>query len=106
MEQMRAALEKAVKKVDAAMTLKPYREFGENKSAGFLIVSETGEKITSIDLSVRKNEFVHPYFSYMNNVSLSGASLNKMLSDKIYVVSANGIFRRIKDLVDIYVIYR
>ena len=48
MEQMRAALEKAVKKVDAAMTVKPYREFGENKSAGFLIVSETGEKITSI----------------------------------------------------------
>lgn len=104
MSQMKDALIKATKKVDSTLDIKIYREFGERKSAGFKIVNERGEKVASIDLSVRKNEFCIPYLSYINDVSITGASLDKMLSDKIYAVSSKSVCRRVKDLVDIYVI--
>jgi len=41
--------------------------------------------------------------SYINGVSIEGASLTKMLSDKLYAISGEGIFRRTKDLLDIYI---
>ncbi len=104
MGQMKDTLETAVKKVDASLNVEIYREFGDKKSAGFKILNENGEKIASIDLSVRKNEFSQPYLSYVNDVSITGASLDKMLSDKLYAVSDKGVCRRVKDLVDIYVI--
>lgn len=103
MEQMLDKLQEAVNRVDATLHVEVYREFAEKKSAGFKIVNDDGEKIASIDLSVRKNEFSYPYISYVNNVSITGASLDKMLSDKLYAVSGKGVCRRVKDLVDIYV---
>lgn len=103
MEQMRLTLQSAVKKVDDSLNVEIYREYGERKSAGFKIVNENGEKIASIDLSVRKNEFPQSYLLYINDVSIVGASLDKMLSDKLYAVSGKGVCRRVKDLVDIYV---
>lgn len=104
MEQMLNTLQTAVKDVDSSLLVEIYREFGEKKSAGFKIVNEFGEKIASIDLSVRKNEFTQPYLSYVNDVSIIGASLDKMLADKLHAVSDKGVCRRVKDLVDIYAI--
>ncbi len=39
----------------------------------------------------------------MNGVSITGASLSKMLSDKIYAISGQNVCRRMKDVLDIYV---
>lgn len=61
------------------------------------------EKIASIDLSVRRNEYSELYISYINHVTIRGASITKMLSDKMYATSGSGICRRVKDLLDIYV---
>lgn len=84
MEEMEKALQSAVKKVDSSLNVQISRIFCERKSAGFRIVNENGEKIASIDLSVRQNQFCEPYISYVNGISINGASLSKMLSDKIY----------------------
>lgn len=70
---------------------------------GNKIVNEIGEKIASIDLSVRQNRFSSRYISYVNGVSITGASLSKMLSDKIYAISGQNECRRMKDVLDIYV---
>ena len=94
----------AVKKIDSALNVQISRVFGERKSAGFRIVNENGEKIASIDLSVRQNQFCEPYTSYVNGISINGASLSKMLSDKIYAISGENVCRRMKDVLDIYVI--
>ena len=56
------------------------------------IVNEIGEKIASIDLCVRKNQFCSHYISYVNGVSITGASLSKMLSDKIYAISGQNVW--------------
>lgn len=53
MEEMEKALRKAVQKVDSSLDVQISRQFGERKSAGFKIMNESGEKIGSIDLSVR-----------------------------------------------------
>lgn len=103
MEEMENALRNAVNKVDSSLDIQISRIFGERKSAGFKIVNEMGEKIASIDLSVRQNRFSSQYISYVNGVSITGASLSKMLSDKIYAISGPNVCRRIKDVLDIYV---
>lgn len=104
MEEMEKALRAAVKKVEASLDVQINRTFGERKSAGFKISNEMGEKIASIDLSVRQNRFCRPYVSYVNGVSIEGASLSKMLSDKLYAISGDSVYRRVKDVLDIYVI--
>ena len=104
MEEMEKALRNAVKKVDSSLDIQVNRIFGERKSAGFKIVNGSGEKIASIDLSVRQNRFCSHYISYVNGISITGASLSKMLSDKIYAISGQNVCRRMKDVLDIYVI--
>jgi len=103
MEEMEKALRNAVKEVDSSLDIQVSRTFGERKSAGFKIVNETGEKVASIDLSVRQNRFCRSYISYVNGISITGASLSKMLSDKIYAISGQNVCRRVKDVLDIYV---
>ena len=78
MEEMERALRNAVQKIDSSLDVQINRTYGERKSAGFKIVNEMGEKIT-------------------------GASLSKMLSDKIYAISSENVCRRMKDVLDIYV---
>lgn len=104
MEKMGKALQSAVKKVDSSLYIQISRVFGERKSAGFIIVNENREKIASIDLSVRQNRFCEPYISYVNGVTINGASISKMLSDKIYAISGENVCRRLKDVLDIYII--
>lgn len=41
---------------------------------------------------------------YVGEASFSGYTLSNILSDKIYVLSTDRLFRRIKDLIDIYCI--
>ena len=103
MEEMENILRSAVKRVDSSMDVQTSRDFGERKSAGFRIINENGEKVAGVDLSVRQNRFCRPYISYVNGVSLKGASLSKMLSDKIYAISGESVCRRMKDILDIYV---
>lgn len=104
MEEMEKTLRNAVKEVDPSLNVCANRTFGERKSAGFKIVNEREEKIASIDLSVRQNRFCRPYISYVNGISITGASLSKMLSDKIYAISGENVCRRMKDVLDIYVL--
>lgn len=103
MEEMERVLRNAVQKIDSSLDVQINRAYGERKSAGFKIVNEMGEKIASIDLSVRQNRFCSHYISYINGVSITGASLSKMLSDKIYAISGENVCRRMKDVLDIYV---
>lgn len=102
MDEMENALKKAVKKIDPELDVKIKREFGEHRAAGFKIVNLNNEKIASIDLSVRQNKFCESYYSYVGGATINGASISKMLSDKIYAISGERIFNRVKDILDIY----
>ena len=68
MQEIESALRNAVKKTDSSLDIQIIRVFGERKSAGFKIINENGEKVASIDLSVRQNRFCKPYISYVRSV--------------------------------------
>lgn len=106
MEQMKSIVEKAVQKVNPDLSVFVFREFGENKSAGFWILNQNEERIFSIDLGIRPHPFQQNYqISYQGQpLYIRGATLPKMLSDKICAIASPKVFRRAKDLVDVYIL--
>ena len=79
--------------------VKAFRDYSDRTSAGFDIY-QNEIKISSFDLSIRKNEFVKLYD--VNGIRFYGQTINKMIADKITVISTNKVFRRSKDLLDLY----
>ena len=99
MEELERMLNKAVQSLGNYKVI-PYREYqGNTKSAGFEIY-EGEHPFTTIDISMKDN----PYYETYNfeKFSFRGSSVNKILADKISAVSTEKVFRRAKDVVDIY----
>ena len=101
-EKITKVLEKAVKKVNRNYNVVLYREPDINKSMGFKVVDEKNNLITKIDLDVKDNPFY--IICNINDVDIKYSSLEKMMADKIFVLSNTHIFRRIKDILDVYLI--
>jgi len=81
--------------------LKHFRNYGEGKSAGFYVFYNN-QNIASIDLDMRKNTYYKLY--EIDGINFYGASIDKIFADKIYVLSTNLVFRRTKDIVDLYML--
>ena len=81
------------------ISLKSFRNYGEGKSAGFYVM-QNGKNLASFDLDMRKNNFYKLY--EIDGVNFYGSSIDKIYADKIYVLSTNLVFRRTKDLIDLY----
>ena len=69
---------------------------------GFKVVDEKNNLITKIDLDIKDNPFY--IICNINDVDIKYSSLEKMMADKIFVLSNTHIFRRIKDILDVYLI--
>jgi hypothetical protein len=77
------------------------REYGEKKSAGINIIKiDTGEEIVLMDISMKP--VIGSKIYYYGEMSIKGVLPNEILADKISVLSSNYIFRRTKDMIDIY----
>ena len=79
-----------------------YRMYGEGRSAGFeLTERDTGEAPFSMDIDV--NRPVPPIRVYeVAGLRFCGVAPVQMIADKISVISTDKVFRRIKDVVDLY----
>ena len=105
MEQMEIVLRNTVKKVDSFLDVQVNRTFAGRKFAGFRIINETHIIFLHLYMNWRKNckhylrvrqiRFCRLYISYVNGISITGASLSKMLSDKLYAISGESERRRI-----------
>ncbi|MCD7818176.1 MAG: nucleotidyl transferase AbiEii/AbiGii toxin family protein [Lachnospiraceae bacterium] len=102
--QMTDSLQKALSQNGLNLTVSLYRMYGEGRSAGFeLKNSETAEILFSMDIDV--NRPIPPTQIYeIEGFRFRGVSPTQMLADKISVISGGKVFRRIKDLVDLYYI--
>ena len=81
------------------------REYGDKKSAGISVKeTKTGNKIISIDISVKPVHGSRIY--HYGEIDVRGVLPNEILSDKITVLSTKMIFRRAKDVVDVYALAR
>jgi len=71
---------------------------------GFNILDENRELITKIDLDIKDNPF---YIECnINDVNRKYSSLEKIMTDKLLSLSGTHVFRRTKDLLDVFLIIK
>ncbi len=100
--QMVESLEKALAKSGIDLSVSLYRMYGEKCSAGFELTEiSTGEILFTMDLDV--NRPVAPTKIYeIEGIRFCGVSPSQMIADKLAAISTDKVFRRIKDVVDLY----
>lgn len=104
MEYLTSVLQTAVNNLGYNVRVEAYRDYGDRKSAGFnFIRRDTGDLFTTMDLSIRSNSCLQLY-SFIDGITFCGQSINKIIVDKISVCASRSIFRRIKDIIDLYIL--
>ena len=101
-QEMKEILEQAVQMSYPDYTVQIRRNYNENQSAGFEIVNQYQDTLTSLDIDVNKPTIATSYT--INGNSFQGISMEQVLCDKISVLSSPQIMRRTKDLLDVYAI--
>lgn len=102
--QMTDSLQRALERSSIDLDVRIYRMYGEGRSAGFELMERvTGEILFSMDIDV--NRPVSPTKIYeVEGLRFRGVSPSQMIADKLSAVSTDKVFRRIKDVVDLYYI--
>jgi len=98
MQQLTDMLNHALSRLGLSAVVK--RNYGEKMSAGFKIVDVGGDVKLSIDIDMRAAVDSRTY--QFGNVTFQGVTPDNVLSDKINVISSDRVFRRAKDLIDVY----
>ena len=82
-----------------------FREYGEKMSAGISIRDKkTDDEIVSMDIDMRPIYGCKLY--HYGEIAIHGVIPDSVLSDKISVLSGERIFRRVKDVLDVYAVAR
>ena len=90
-----------LKTLDGRFRVEAFREYGDKKSAGLHIIeNETDEKIVKMDIDIRPIMGSRIY--HYGEIGIRGVLANEILADKITVLSGIKMFRRAKDIVDVY----
>ncbi len=101
-EEMTEAIQNAFEKKGISFTARLYRMYGEKRSAGFDLADKTtGETIFTMDLDVNR-AVLHTKLYETGSFSFCGSSPAQMVADKLMSVSTDRVFRRIKDVADLY----
>lgn len=103
-EQMTNSLQKALDESDIDLEVSIYRMYGEGRSAGFDLMERTTREILfSMDIDV--NRPVPPTKIYeVEGLRFRGVSPSQMIADKLSSISTDRVFRRVKDVIDLYYI--
>ena len=101
-EQMTDSLQAALERAGMDLAVSLYRMYGEGRSAGFEIFDrDTGEILFTMDMDVNRPAARTRIYE-MEEIRFRGASPDQILADKVSAVSGDKIFRRVKDVVDLY----
>jgi hypothetical protein len=101
METLATTIQNALGDMQNQLYAAADRQYGERKSAGISIrTKETDEEIVSMDISMKPVMGSRIY--HYGEISIRGVLPNEILTDKITVLSKRLVFRRSKDLVDVY----
>ncbi len=105
-EQMIDSLQNALRKHGIDLIVSLYRMYGEGRSAGFeLTEPSTGEPLFSMDIDVNRPVLSTKIYE-VAGIRFRGLSPSQMIADKLSAISTDKVFRRIKDVVDLYYISR
>lgn len=103
--------EELFKRLQAALSLlgqpnlyiKQTRQYGHRKSAGFEVKKrDDDETLFTLDIGVKSNKY---YVKYSNKgIDFMGSHPNKIYADKVTAISTNKVYRRTKDIYDMYLL--
>ena len=103
-EQMVKSLQKALLNYGIDLNVSLYRMYGEGRSAGFeLSDTATGDVLFTMDVDVNRPASKTKIYE-VNGIHFCGVAPSQMIADKISAISTDKVFRRIKDVVDLYYI--
>ncbi len=103
-EQMVDSLQKALRNHGIDLNVSLYRMYGEGRSAGFELSDiATGDVIFTMDVDVNRPVSKTKIYE-VNGIHFCGVAPSLMIADKISAISTDKVFRRIKDVVDLYYI--
>ncbi len=103
-EQMVKSLQKALRNCGIGLNVSLYRMYGEGRSAGLeLSDASTGDILFTMDVDVNRPASKTKIYE-VNGVRFCGVAPSQMIADKISAISTDKVFRRIKDVVDLYYI--
>lgn len=101
-EQMVESLQSAIRKSGIDLDVSLYRMYGEGHSAGFeLKDSDSGEVLFTMDMDVNRPTPTTKIYE-IDEIRFCGVAPIQMIADKVAAVSTDKVFRRIKDVVDLY----
>lgn len=103
-EAMVNSLQNIMDKNGIDLKVDMYRMYGRGRSAGF----EFKDKILDVVLFTMDIDVNRPILETkiyeVAGISFCGVVPNQMIADKLYVISTDKIFRRIKDVIDLFYI--
>lgn len=103
-EQILESLQLALDESDLKLDLHIYRFPGEKRSAGFEVLDRaTKEVLFTMDIDVNR-PVPETRIYEIEGIRFRGASPAVMIADKVASISTDKVFRRIKDVVDLYYI--
>ncbi len=103
-EQMVASLQSAIDHSKLQIDVKIVRMYGNNRSAGFVLMDrKTNTELFSMDIDVNR-PMPESRLYEIAGLRFYGVSPTQIIADKICAVSTNKVFRRIKDVIDLYYI--
>lgn len=101
-DQMTESLENALADQGIDLRVRNYRMYGDARSAGFELIEPTlDEPIFTMDIDVNRPIQAAKVYQ-IDEIQFRGITPNQMIADKISAISTNKVFRRIKDVIDIY----
>lgn len=101
-DTMISALQTAIDKAGIDANVRIYRMYGEGRSAGFTFADrETDEELFLMDMDVNR-PIPDTQIYEIEGLRFRGVSPTQMIADKVSAISTEKIFRRIKDVVDLY----
>ena len=102
--QMVEVLQNAVNRCDISLKVVAFRQYCEGRSAGFEIRdAESDELLFTMDVDVNRPQPVVKFY-VVDGFRFCGVTPIQMIADKVSVLSTDKVFRRIKDVVDLYYI--
>ncbi len=101
-KQMEESIQKALRHSNINLNVKLYRMYGEGRSAGFELSDPYSDEILfTMDIDVNRPT-VETKIYEIAEMRFRGSSLLPMLADKLSAISNEKVFRRVKDLIDLY----
>lgn len=101
MEVLVNTIQNSLGEMSDSFIIKPFREYGEKRSAGLQFYDREQNKIFSMDIEIKPALSSRTY--YFGKASFQGILPTEIIADKVCAVSSDAVYKhRTKDLVDIY----